>query len=476
MKRLALLATGAVAALVVARAVESQFGPPLELWHTEVPVEPRASTLDSLDWPGWLAAETRAFDDMRRRVTDRLPEAARIPANRYFAGSPLYPPRFATDWNRSYLLEPAGAPRGAVVLLHGLTDAPYSLRHVAGLYRDAGFVAVGLRTPGHGTVPAGLTDTKWEDWLAATRLAMREARRRVGPDRPVHLVGFSNGAAMALKHALDAIENPALVRADRLVLVSPMIGVSAFARFAGLAGLPAALPAFAGAAWLSRLPEFNPFKYNSFPVNGARQSHRLTAALQAQLRALARDGRLAGLAPVLSFQSVFDSTVSTPAVIDALYALLPANGSELVLFDRNRASKLGVLLRPADDDPPARLVGPAPRAWRLTVITNAGAQETEVVERSTQAGATEARERRLGLDYPLDVFSMSHVGLPFPAHDSLYGHAPVPEDEFGVGLGTVAARGETGVLIVALGSLMRISWNPFFPYLADRMLGGIAAP
>ena len=51
-----------------------------------------------------------------------------------------------------------------------------------------------------------------------------------------------------------------------------MIGITAFARFAGIAALPALLPAFAKAAWLGILPEFNPFKYNSFPVNGARQS------------------------------------------------------------------------------------------------------------------------------------------------------------------------------------------------------------
>ena len=52
-----------------------------------------------------------------------------------------------------------------------------------------------------------------------------------------------------------------------------MIGLTSFARFAGLAGLPAVLPAFAKAAWLAVLPEFNPFKYNSFPINGARQAH-----------------------------------------------------------------------------------------------------------------------------------------------------------------------------------------------------------
>ncbi len=51
--------------------------------------------------------------------------------------------------------------------------------------------------------------------------------------------------------------------------------------------------------------------------------------------------------PVLTFQSVVDFTVSTQAVVSALYGNLPANGSELVLFDVNRNARLGPLLRSA---------------------------------------------------------------------------------------------------------------------------------
>ena len=80
-------------------------------------------------------------------------------------------------------------------------------------YRAHGYVAVAIRLPGHGTVPGGLTDVDWEDWMAATRLAVREARRRVGPSLPLHLVGFSNGGALAMKYALDALEDPQLTRA-----------------------------------------------------------------------------------------------------------------------------------------------------------------------------------------------------------------------------------------------------------------------
>jgi predicted alpha/beta-fold hydrolase len=89
--------------------------------------------------------------------------------------------------------------------LHGLTDSPYSQRHIARFYRDDGFLAIVPRLPAHGTVPAALTDVEWEDWMAATRLAVREARRHTEPSAPLHLVGFSNGGALALMYALDSI-------------------------------------------------------------------------------------------------------------------------------------------------------------------------------------------------------------------------------------------------------------------------------
>src|SRR5262245_55046655 len=290
------------------RVYQTQRGPPLARWHTYVPHEMKAKELDGIDWPRYVAEEAKIFDSVRREVTQKLSADERVATNRYFDGSPIYPAHFSQDFNRSYVLEPAGTPVGAVVLLHGLTDSPYSQRHIARSYRDHGFVAIVIRMPAHGTVPAALTDVKWEDWSAATRLAVREARRRAGPAKPLHLVGFSNGGALALKYALDAIGNPQLARPDRLVLVSPMIGITRFARFAGLAGLPAVLPPFAKAAWLSNVPEFNPFKYNSFPINGARQSYRLTRVLQQQVARYDRDGALNRLPPILTFQSIVDFT------------------------------------------------------------------------------------------------------------------------------------------------------------------------
>ena len=478
LKRMAVLIVVAGGALLALGSYRALSGPPLHAWHTFVPSELRAAQLDMADWTRYLAQEDAVMASVGAEVSQKLAPDERVPINRYFEGSPIYPVHFAHNWNRSYVMEPDGKPVGVVVLLHGLTDSPYSLRHIAERYRDHGFVAIGLRLPGHGTVPAGLTDVRWEDWMAATRLAVREARRRVPGPAPLHLVGYSNGGALAMKYALDALEDPQLARADRIVLLTPMIGITRFARFAGLASLPAILPAFANAAWLSIVPEFNPFKYNSFPVNGARQSYRLTNALQTQIRRLARASRLGSLPPVMTFQSVIDFTVSTPAILTGLYAHLPDNGSEIVLFDVNRTLKFAPLLRQSAYVAVDRLAPKTPQSYLFTVIANASEDSDTTVERSIAPGTLDAEIRPLNLSYPPGIFSLSHVAIPFPIDDPLYGIQPDPhtKSEYGYNLATMEARGERGALIVDQDFLMRLPSNPFFSYLLERVDDAIGRP
>lgn len=456
------------------RAAISLRGPQLEPWHKFIPQELSREAMDHTDWLGYLEAEDAIFETMRREITPLLTAPERVPANRYFEGSPSYPGHFAHDWNRSFVLEPDGPVRGAAVFLHGLTDAPYSLRHIAQRYRELGYVAIGIRMPGHGTVPGGLTAVEWEDWLAATRLAVREARRRVGPALPLHLVGYSNGGALAVKYALDAMNDPKLTRADRIVLISPMIGISPLARFAGLADWPAIIPVFEKTKWLSVLPEFNPFKYNSFPVNAARQSHRLTTALKQQISDVVSQNHLTDFPPILAFQSVVDFTVSTRAVIASLFDQLPMNGSELVLFDINHAAKANALFRLASETELSRLLPPPPRRYRTTIVTNASDISQDVVARVTEPGATDEQIHDLTTTYPIEVYSLSHVALPFPVSDGLYGLRPDPADNFGISLGSRSTRGEVGVLLIDLDSLMRMSSNPFFPFMMGRIEESIA--
>jgi len=190
--------------------------------------------------------------------------------------------------------------------------------------------------------------------------------------------------------------------------------------------------------------------------------------VQEEISRASRSGDIEQLAPVLTFQSVMDYTVSTPVILSGLYDRLPANGSELVLFDVNRAVKFGPLLRRSADTALSRLLPPRNRGFRVTVITNGEGEEE--VERVTEAGGTDSVERGLRLAYPPGVYSLSHVALPFPVSDGLYGMEPQAGDAFGVQLGVLAPRGERNVLVASLDSLLRVASNPFFPYMAERIV------
>ena len=124
LKWTAVILTVAALTFFAIRVYDVQRGPSLEVWHTYVPRELGVEEINKTDWKGYVAAEARIFEDVRLEVSQKLTPGERVPINRYFEGSPVYPPHFSQDFNRSFVLEPDGAPRGVVVLLHGLTILP----------------------------------------------------------------------------------------------------------------------------------------------------------------------------------------------------------------------------------------------------------------------------------------------------------------------------------------------------------------
>jgi alpha-beta hydrolase superfamily lysophospholipase len=442
--------------------------PDLKPWHRLIPNDMHAAEIDdrfTLD--DWLRREAEVFSQVAA-MEAALAAAERTPVNRYFIGSRTHATRLGRDWNRTFELEP-GELRGGAVLVHGLTDSPYSMRSIAGILRDQGFYSLALRMPGHGTVPAGLIDVDWQDWLAALRMAMRHTRQRIGPDRPLLLIGYSNGGALAVKYAAEGFDRPQDPAASRVLLISPMIGVTPAARLARWISLLGAAPYFEKARWLDVLPEYNPIKYNSFAANAGLQTALLTSALQRDLLRLASAGQLARLPPMLTFQSAVDATVSTAAVVHWLYDRLPPNGSELVLFDVNHQSGIDAFVRADDLAAVDALFDQASRPYRRTLITNRSPETTAMIARTVEAGRSEAVVQDLGLAWPAGVFSLTHVALPFPPDDPLYGSEAVEDGSGLFRLGRLSPRGERAVLIAGADTFMRLSSNPFFPYLATRV-------
>jgi alpha-beta hydrolase superfamily lysophospholipase len=451
--------------------------PDLEPWHRIALRDVRAGDLTSTSTlADYLAIEETAFRTVHEQIEQRLDAASRVPANRYNPDGRSSPRQLGTDWNRTQVLAPRSAPVGGALLLHGLTDSPYSMRALGEDLRARGFYVLALRLPGHGTVPAGLVDVTWEDWLAATKLGARHVRASIGPDRPLVVVGYSNGGALALKYTLDAIEGSGDPSPARVVLLSPMIGVAPFAWLARVISMLGPVPYFEKARWLDVYPEYNPFKYNSFPANAGLQTWRLTTALQKQLARIAAAGLASRLPPTLTFHSLVDSTVSTPAVVHNLYDVVADERSELVLFDVNRVSGLVPFIRRTDAILLSSLTDASPRRYKRTLITNVDASSLEVAERSIAPGGQRIESRPLGLSWPRDIFSLSHIAIPFPLSDPIYGRDEIPDADRMIRLGVLSPRGERAVLSVPSDTLMRLTCNPFFSYMDARILGWVMPP
>jgi hypothetical protein len=75
--------------------------------------------------------------------------------------------------------------------------------------------------------------------------------------------------------------------------------------------------------------------------------------------------------------------------------------------------------------------------------------------------------------WPPGMISLSHVALPFPPGDPLYGVGPPPREDR-VFLGEMAVKGERGLLRFPASWLMRLRHNPFYDYQEARILEWLA--
>jgi hypothetical protein len=259
-----------------------------------------------------------------------------------------------------------------------------------------------------------------------------------------------------------------------VLLVSPAIELTRVAALAEVIDIftLVPLPELDKARWQAVAPEFDPYKFNSFPVNASRQINRATRALQRSLEEAQRDGRLHQLPPVVTWQSVVDSTVGSTGVVDQVYARLRGPAHRLVMFDMNRLPELGGVARPTARALIDRMER-SPRGYTLDLVSNANQRQARIeVRRLAPDGAAELRAT--ALDWPANLVSLGHVALPFPPDDPVYGFQAGSGRDGIPSIGSWLLRGENGAITLALGSLTRLRSNPFWSLIDEDVAGLVA--
>ena len=198
-----------------------------------------------------------------------------------------------------------------VLLCHGFTGSPQSLRPWAEYLAEAGLSVSLPRLPGHGTVWQDMARTRWEDWFAEVSRAFDELRPHADE---IFVMGLSMGGCLALRLAESrgsavsglVLVNPSVTADTRLFLLAPVLKL--------------VVPSLKGITSDIKKEQVSEVGYDRVPVKAAASLPGLWKATQAQLDDVTQ--------PVLVFRSTVDHVVG-PASLKVLRAALPAEHLEV---------------------------------------------------------------------------------------------------------------------------------------------------
>lgn len=443
--------------------------PPLHPWHLErLNEEFTALRHGDLDFDGYLKQEEKLFAEYREKVAGWNSRNEAYLISRFNPESPFNKLGDGASFNRSFRLTQA-QPRGQALLIHGLTDSPYSAKALADSLHARGFDVTVLRLPGHGTLPSMMVEMSHRDWTAAVRIAARDVASRITAGQPFYIGGYSTGGTLAMQYALDALDDTALRRPDRVLLISPAIEITRVAALASIIDFFSIIPIplLEKVRWQNINSEFDPYKFNSFPVNASRQVNRSTLTLRESLLHARESGRIKELPAVVTWQSVVDSTVGSLGVADLLYGNLDGAKHHLVLFDVNRQRMLASVQRPQAGELIDRLARQT-RRYQLDIVGSANPDSAAIGVRHLAPDGSESSSDT-PLAWPANLVSLGHVALPFPPDDPVYGFLPGSGRNGVPSIGSWLLRGENGAITITLGSLTRLRSNPFWTLIDEKV-------
>ncbi|GAA4189045.1 alpha/beta hydrolase [Microbispora amethystogenes] len=219
-----------------------------------------------------------------------------------------------------------------VLLCHGFTGSPQSLRPWGEHLARAGLTVSLPRLPGHGTSWQEMSRTRWEDWYAELGKAFADLRGRCSE---VFVAGLSLGGCMALRLAEvhgDAVRG--------VVVVNPsVVGDAPLLRFAP--ALKYVVPSVPGVAGDIKKEGMTELGYARTPVRAAATLPRLWKLVQRDIGEVTQ--------PLLVFHSRDDHVVK-PASVAFLRARLGDNLEVRELTDSYHVATL-------DNDAPAIFEG-----------------------------------------------------------------------------------------------------------------------
>lgn len=257
--------------------------------------------------------------------------------------------RIAPDDEPFFASAPAGGAatgvRSGVLLCHGFTGSPWSMRPWAEHLNAAGHAVSVPRLPGHGTTWRDLNTTGYADWYAEAERAFEKLQAEC--DRVV-VAGLSMGGCLALNLAVEKKRDVA-----GIVLVNPAVDT----RRKDVLALPVlkhVLPSFPGIGSDIKKPGVEERAYARTPLKAA---HTMFVAMRE-----VRERLPEVVQPLLMFRSRVDHVLDPSSGRAVMGTVSSRDLEERVLENSFHVATV-------DNDAPAIFAGSADFVRRVTADT-----------------------------------------------------------------------------------------------------------
>ncbi|MCW2846813.1 MAG: esterase [Marmoricola sp.] len=213
--------------------------------------------------------------------------------------------------------------RTGVLLSHGFTGSPASMKAWGEHFAAQGYAVSVPRLPGHGTTWQEMNTTSWADWSGEIERAFEELAARVDQ---VFVCGLSMGGGLALRLAADHPD-----RVAGLVLVNPAVATDR-KDVKLLPVLKHLVPSFPGIANDIKKPGVEEHGYTKTPLRAADSMFKGYKVLRGEL------GRIT--CPVLVFRSREDHVVDPSSARIILAGVSSTDTHEVILEDSYHVATL----------------------------------------------------------------------------------------------------------------------------------------
>ncbi len=153
----------------------------------------------------------------------------------------------------------------AILLIHGLTDSPFSFHDLSQFFYQQGFTVRTLLLPGHGVAPSELVHTDYEKWQQAATFAIDQT---LNDYQQVYLGGLSTGGALIFNYLMQQQQVDEKIKG--LFMWSPASKAKS-----DLAWLAKYIDGIPFIDWIDLDADIDFAKYESFPYNAGAQVHAL---------------------------------------------------------------------------------------------------------------------------------------------------------------------------------------------------------